>query len=83
MTKSDDHQHLLLFLQGDNVMFFLSFSGCAETLCEERTCWIEDQFVVTSSSGIRDRDTRVAEIIVWCEGATKDQTWVVGMLTGS
>ncbi len=26
--------------------------------------WTEDQFVVTTSSGIRDRDTRVDEIVV-------------------
>ncbi len=34
--------------------------GCTRT---RQTCWTEDQFVVTESSGIRDRDTRVAEIV--------------------
>ena len=35
--------------------------GCTRT---KQTFWTEDHFVVTSSSGIRDRDTRVAEIVV-------------------
>ena len=35
-------------------------SGCT---CTKQTFWTEDQFVVTASSGIRDRDTRVAEIV--------------------
>ena len=35
--------------------------GCTRT---KQTFWTEDQFVVTSSSGIWDRDTRVAEIVV-------------------
>ncbi len=35
--------------------------GCTRT---KQTFWTEDQFVVTTSSGIRDRDTRVAEIVV-------------------
>jgi hypothetical protein len=30
--------------------------GCTRT---KQTFWTEDQFTVTSSSGIRDRDTRV------------------------
>ena len=34
--------------------------GCTRT---ELTCWTEDKFTVTSSSGIRDRDVRVAEIV--------------------
>jgi hypothetical protein len=59
-------------------MFVLSFSWCVETPCEEvvqlllvqdilvcPTCRTEDQFVVTVSSGIRDRDTRVVEIDVY------------------
>ena len=29
----------------------------------KETFWTEDQFTVTTSSGIRDRDTRVAEIV--------------------
>jgi hypothetical protein len=52
-------------------MFFVSFSSCAEGLCEsviqlctKQTFSTEDQFVVTVSSGIRDRDKRVAEIVV-------------------
>ena len=31
--------------------------------CTKQTFWTEDQFVVTASSGIRDRDARVAEIV--------------------
>ena len=34
--------------------------GCTRT---KQTFWTEDQFVVTASSGIQDRDTRVAEIV--------------------
>ena len=34
--------------------------GCTRT---KQTFWTEDQFVVTTSSGIRDHDTRVAEIV--------------------
>ena len=30
----------------------------------KQTFWTEDQFVVTTSSGIRDRDKRVVEIVV-------------------
>jgi hypothetical protein len=36
-------------------------SWCKVVLVPSR--WTEDQFVVTTSSGIRDRDTRVAEIV--------------------
>ena len=38
----------------------LVVQGCTRT---KQTFWTEDQFVVTASSGIRDRDTRVAEIV--------------------
>jgi hypothetical protein len=34
--------------------------GCTRT---KQTFWTEDQFVLTASAGIRDRDTRVAEIV--------------------
>ena len=34
--------------------------GCTRT---KQTFWTEDEFTVTASSGIRDRDTRVAEIV--------------------
>ena len=34
--------------------------GCT---CTKQTFWKEDQFTVTSSSGIRDRDTRVTEVV--------------------
>jgi hypothetical protein len=50
--------------------------GCTRT---KQTFWTEDHFVVTSSSGIRDRDTRVAEIVVREIG----QTWKVGIRTDS
>jgi hypothetical protein len=35
--------------------------GCTHT---NQTFWTEVQFVVTTSPGIRDRDTRVAEVVV-------------------
>ena len=35
--------------------------GCTRT---KQAFWREDQFVVTASSGVRDRDKRVAEIVV-------------------
>ena len=38
----------------------LVVQGCT---CTKQTFWTEDQFVVTSSSEIRDHDTRVAEIV--------------------
>ncbi len=38
----------------------LMVQGCTHT---KQTFWTEDQFVLTTSSGIRDRDTRVAEIV--------------------
>ena len=38
----------------------LMVEGCTRT---NQTFWAEDQFTVTVSSGIRDRDTRVAEIV--------------------
>jgi hypothetical protein len=34
--------------------------GCTRT---KQTFWTEDQFVLTASPGIRDRDTRVVEIV--------------------
>jgi hypothetical protein len=39
----------------------LMVQGCTTT---KQTFWTEDQFTVTTSSGIRDRDVRVAEIVV-------------------
>jgi hypothetical protein len=38
----------------------LMVQGCTHT---KQTFWTEDQFVLTASPGIRDRDTRVAEIV--------------------
>jgi hypothetical protein len=35
--------------------------GCTRT---KQTFWTEDEFTVTASSGIRNRDVRVAEIVV-------------------
>ena len=46
--------------------------GCTRT---KQTFWTEDQFVVTSSSGIRDRDTRVIEIVVRQLQKTKPGKW--------
>ena len=37
--------------------------------------WTEDQFVVTASSGIRDRDTRVDEIVARESQKTKPGKW--------
>jgi hypothetical protein len=51
--------------------------GCTRT---KETFWTEDQVVVTVASGIRDRDTRVAEIVV--RELQKGQTWHVGIRTG-
>ena len=42
------------------VMPNLVVEGCTRT---KQTFWTEDQFVVTASSGIRNRDTRVTEIV--------------------
>jgi hypothetical protein len=36
-------------------------AGCTRT---KQTTWIEDQFTVTSSAGIRNREKRVADIVV-------------------
>ncbi len=38
----------------------LMVQGCTRT---KQTFWTEDQFVLTVSAGIRDHDTRVAEIV--------------------
>ena len=46
--------------------------GCTRT---KQTFWTEDQFVVTASSRIRDRDTRVAEIVVRELEKTKPDKW--------
>jgi hypothetical protein len=51
-------------------------SGCTRT---KQTAWIEDQFTVTSSTGIlesREKGSRYC-----CEGAEKGQTWRVGVHT--
>ena len=39
----------------------LLVAGCTRT---KQTAWIEDQFTVTSSAGIRNREKRVADIVV-------------------
>ena len=39
----------------------LMVEGCTRT---KQTFWTEDEFTVTASSGIRNRDVRVAEIVV-------------------
>ena len=44
--------------------------------CESRyTFWTEDQFVVTTSSGIWDHDTRVVEIVTRELQKTKPGKW--------
>jgi hypothetical protein len=46
--------------------------GCTRT---KQTFWTEDEFTVTSSSGIRNRDVRVAEIVVRELEKTKPDKW--------
>jgi hypothetical protein len=36
----------------------------SECTCTKQTAWIEDQFTVTSSAGIRNREKRVSDIVV-------------------
>ncbi len=50
----------------------LVVEGCTRT---KQTFWTEDQFVVTASSGIRDHDTRVVEIVVREIQKTKPGKW--------
>ncbi len=59
-------------------MFFFYVSWCTETLCQEV------EFTVTASSGIRNRDVRVTEIVVRelekakpdkCECVQARETW--------
>jgi hypothetical protein len=53
-------------------MFFFYVSWCTETLCDEvvqmlmhgRPFGQKDDFTVTASAGIRNRDVRVAAIVV-------------------
>jgi hypothetical protein len=44
----------------DLTTVMLMVEGCT---CTKQTFWTEDQFVLTTSVGIWDRDTRVAEIV--------------------
>ena len=46
--------------------------GCTRT---KQTFWTEDEFTVTASSGIRDRDARVAEIVARELEKTKPDKW--------
>ncbi len=46
--------------------------GCTTT---KKNFWTEDQFTVTVSSGIRDRDTRVAKIVVRDLEKAKSDKW--------
>jgi hypothetical protein len=46
--------------------------GCIHT---KQTCWTEDEFTVTVSPGIRNRDVRVAEIVVREVEKTKPDKW--------
>jgi hypothetical protein len=50
----------------------LMVQGCART---KQTFWTEDQFLVTASSGIRDRDTRVAAIVARELEKAKPDKW--------
>jgi hypothetical protein len=46
--------------------------GCTHT---KQTFWTEDEFTVTSSPGIRNRDVRVAEIVARELEKTKPDKW--------
>ncbi len=46
--------------------------GCTRT---KQTFWTEDEFTVTTSSGIRNRDVMVAEILVRELEKTKPDKW--------
>jgi hypothetical protein len=46
--------------------------GCTHT---KQTFWTEDEFTVTASAGIRNRDVRVAEIVVRELEKTKPDKW--------
>ena len=46
--------------------------GCTRT---KQTFWTEDEFTVTVSSGIRDRDVRAAEIVARELEKTKPVKW--------
>jgi hypothetical protein len=69
--------------KGINVMFFLSFSWCAETLCEEVVhLLVEDMLVCATIGEVEDTDRTPPEQISWCKvvhvpnrPVTKDQTW--------
>jgi hypothetical protein len=50
----------------------LMVEGCTRT---EQTFWTEDEFTVTASSGIRNRDVRVAEIVVREIEKAKPDKW--------
>jgi hypothetical protein len=50
----------------------LLVSGCTRA---RQTAWVEDQFTVTSSVGIRNRDKRVADIVVRELKRAKPDVW--------
>ncbi len=50
----------------------LMVEGCTRT---NQTFWTEDEFTVTVSSGIRNRDVRVAEIVVRELEKAKPDKW--------
>lgn len=50
----------------------LMVEGCTRT---KQTFWTEDEFTVTASSGIRNRDVRVAEIVVRELEKAKPDKW--------
>jgi hypothetical protein len=50
----------------------LLVAGCT---CVNQTTWTEDQFTVTSSPGIRNREKRVADIVVRELKRAKPGTW--------
>ena len=47
--------------EGEDLDHPIFGAGCTRT---KQTAWIEDQFTVTSSAGIRNREKRVADIVV-------------------
>ncbi len=47
----------------------------ADCVCTKQTSWTEDQFTVTSSTGIRNREKRVADIVVRELQTAKPGAW--------
>ena len=62
-------------------MLFFSVSRCVETLCQKDIQLLVQ--VMFACSRVRDSESREKGIRYCCEGAEKDQTWLVGVCTGS